>query len=34
MPMANGFRYADGLKMFEDRIHCSRERRCLNKTLS
>ena len=21
-PMANGFRYTDGLKMFEDRIHC------------
>jgi glutathione S-transferase len=21
-PMANGFRYSDGLKMFQDRIHC------------
>jgi glutathione S-transferase len=21
-PMANGFRYTDGLKMFQDRIHC------------
>jgi glutathione S-transferase len=21
-PMANGFRYAEGLKMFQDRIHC------------
>ncbi len=21
-PMANGFRYSDGLKMFENRIHC------------
>jgi glutathione S-transferase len=21
-PMANGFRYTDGLKMFENRIHC------------
>ena len=21
-PMANGFRYSDGIKMFQDRIHC------------
>jgi glutathione S-transferase len=21
-PMANGFRYSDGIKMFENRIHC------------
>jgi glutathione S-transferase len=21
-PMANGFRYGDGLKMFQDRVHC------------
>jgi glutathione S-transferase len=21
-PMTNGFRYTDGLKMFQDRIHC------------